>query len=656
MTEAKVLVDIDNFLEEHRKKLQEDRKVLNEILDFLDKKQQALVLDNGSYLQDSSLDETDRKSPDCVENHTFELPDHYKDEQPRVMVRYGEFSPLNPVFRSSSRPLLGLGEYEERRKIFLEKKKREYQQYLSKAKNEKEREKAKSKLPDNNKNDENHPRLTNIAEADSAKVSPRKLNMPREVLSPGRGIVEAVDPCYARWQQQVYRRELDRQIIDKKKRMKAEKERERLECEKKQKEMMMEQLKLAKSITDQIRRYQMTEMFEDDESAIDEKENQTVDHENQIFIEGVNLSEAPSTPVCSLGFNPVPMVLESPPHQITSSIFNTASPPKSPQQVPLQLTSSIFNRASDHSRKPTPFHVDILSKDEVDSSRFNSIPESTTETKIESSDRRKSNAITNGSNTEPERLLRQKSQQEIYKNELARQIEEKKRLEMERKRKEAEEEKKIDAKVKMEEEKLRQEYEREQAEREYRASQRVQQEIRLQEQLTRLQKEAEERKKNVYQPSNAFVASKPAIYPTNHGVTQKGAMRNVSFAPKACVYSFQNTDNGVQSNQITSTENRTKDNSQIIVEAPYVLAVKGNEVQNGDLSYKNGRPRSPPVPALRTQEILSKSLPVSDCVIPSTVSMSPEARERFLKDAKILSNLSEIRRRLLIKHAGLDGK
>lgn len=41
MTEAKVLVDIDNFLEEHRRKLSEDKKVLNDILNFLEEKQQV---------------------------------------------------------------------------------------------------------------------------------------------------------------------------------------------------------------------------------------------------------------------------------------------------------------------------------------------------------------------------------------------------------------------------------------------------------------------------------------------------------------------------------------------------------------------------------------------------------------------------------------
>ena len=45
------------------------------------------------------------------------------------MVRVGEFSPLNPNL-NSGRPLLGLGEYEERRKALLEQRKREYFQSM----------------------------------------------------------------------------------------------------------------------------------------------------------------------------------------------------------------------------------------------------------------------------------------------------------------------------------------------------------------------------------------------------------------------------------------------------------------------------------------------------------------------------------------------
>jgi hypothetical protein len=47
------------------------------------------------------------------------------------MVRVGEFSPLNPGSSSSDRTLFGIGEYEERRRAFLEKKKREYLEYLA---------------------------------------------------------------------------------------------------------------------------------------------------------------------------------------------------------------------------------------------------------------------------------------------------------------------------------------------------------------------------------------------------------------------------------------------------------------------------------------------------------------------------------------------
>lgn len=47
------------------------------------------------------------------------------------MVRAGEFSPLKVVSNSADRSLLGIGEYEGRRRTFLEKKKQEYIEYLS---------------------------------------------------------------------------------------------------------------------------------------------------------------------------------------------------------------------------------------------------------------------------------------------------------------------------------------------------------------------------------------------------------------------------------------------------------------------------------------------------------------------------------------------
>lgn len=135
----------------------------------------------------------------------------------------------------------------------------------------------------------------------------------------------------------------------------------------------------------------------------------------------------------------------------------------------------------------------------------------------------------------------------------------------------------------------------------------MQHEVRHQEQLTKFQKEAEERKKNIRPINNIAPTSKLSVHPTNHGFTQKGGMKNVSFATKACVYSFQNTNECVQNNNVSSTQNNNENPSQIIVEAPYILAVKGNEVNN---NYSDGykRPRSPPVPALRTQKLLSESV------------------------------------------------
>lgn len=62
-------------------------------------------------------------------------------------------------------------------------------------------------------------------------------------------------------------------------------------------------------------------------------------------------------------------------------------------------------------------------------------------------------------------------QRELYKRDLAKQIEEKKKLEWERKLKEMEIEKKFEENVRKEEEKLRLQYEKELAERNYRATQ-----------------------------------------------------------------------------------------------------------------------------------------------------------------------------------------
>lgn len=47
------------------------------------------------------------------------------------MVRFGEYSPLNPNFRNADKPILGLGEYEERRRILLEHKKKEYFEHIA---------------------------------------------------------------------------------------------------------------------------------------------------------------------------------------------------------------------------------------------------------------------------------------------------------------------------------------------------------------------------------------------------------------------------------------------------------------------------------------------------------------------------------------------
>ncbi|KAJ9580273.1 hypothetical protein L9F63_004086, partial [Diploptera punctata] len=49
------------------------------------------------------------------------------------MVRFGEYSPQNPGLLSPGKTLLGLGEYEEKRRQILERKKREYLEHMAQA-------------------------------------------------------------------------------------------------------------------------------------------------------------------------------------------------------------------------------------------------------------------------------------------------------------------------------------------------------------------------------------------------------------------------------------------------------------------------------------------------------------------------------------------
>jgi len=52
------------------------------------------------------------------------------------MVRFGEYSPQNPGLLSPGKTLLGLGEYEEKRRQILERKKHEYLEQILHARQE----------------------------------------------------------------------------------------------------------------------------------------------------------------------------------------------------------------------------------------------------------------------------------------------------------------------------------------------------------------------------------------------------------------------------------------------------------------------------------------------------------------------------------------
>lgn len=50
----------------------------------------------------------------------------------RRNIRFGEYSPLNPANQVNAQPIVGIGEYESKKKKLLELQKKEYLDYLSK--------------------------------------------------------------------------------------------------------------------------------------------------------------------------------------------------------------------------------------------------------------------------------------------------------------------------------------------------------------------------------------------------------------------------------------------------------------------------------------------------------------------------------------------
>ena len=77
-------------------------------------------------------------------------------------------------------------------------------------------------------------------------------------------------------------------------------------------------------------------------------------------------------------------------------------------------------------------------------------------------------------------------------------------------------------------------------------------------------------------------------------VHEKGSAKNVSFAPRPFVYSFDNTENLeniTTSQRLTDSQNITRTDNSIIIEAPYVLAAKN--ISNSINIIENcGRKRS----------------------------------------------------------------
>lgn len=138
------------------------------------------------------------------------------------------------------------------------------------------------------------------------------------------------------------------------------------------------------------------------------------------------------------------------------------------------------------------------------------------------------------------------------------------------------------------------------------------------ENLNRIQKETDAAKvksvpKQLSKPSN--------IFHTDLKFTDRGGVKNVSFAPKASVYSIHNEMPYRASNPtctVVGNMPQCKADS-IIIEAPYLMAVEDTQtccdtsVQPNDCKRLDdrARPSSPILPALRTRNLL-KSMSKSD--------------------------------------------
>ncbi|XP_025410972.1 general transcriptional corepressor trfA-like isoform X2 [Sipha flava] len=172
-------------------------------------------------------------------------------------VRFGEFSPLNPANQVNAQPFLGIGEYDNKKKKMLELQRKEYMEYVSKVKQDKNTSDL-PKLADYSCEEAFKTAMEDNSISDQTKSDIKSIRYQENIKQP---FVDGAESCTSdedhaketnRLKQEIYRLELSKQIEEKK----------RLELERKRQEQMEDEAieRMAREQEERIRKEYEQEM------------------------------------------------------------------------------------------------------------------------------------------------------------------------------------------------------------------------------------------------------------------------------------------------------------------------------------------------------------------------------------------------------------
>ncbi|XP_022178087.1 calponin homology domain-containing protein DDB_G0272472-like isoform X1 [Myzus persicae] len=154
----------------------------------------------------------------------------------RRNVRFGEYSPLNPANQVDSQPFLGIGEYDDKKKKLLELQRKEYVEYLSKVK----QDKNTSDLPKLAGYSCEEAYKTAMENNNSSDLAESKEGFNQKVTIQRSTFIDGAESCASdeerkketnRLKQELYRFDLSKQIEEKKRLELEQKRKDQLEDE-----------------------------------------------------------------------------------------------------------------------------------------------------------------------------------------------------------------------------------------------------------------------------------------------------------------------------------------------------------------------------------------------------------------------------------------